>query len=557
MIKNGNFTGAVIKFDFVLQQEPHSLPALRGLVFCHAKLMHWKECITANMNLLQLGKHQQADLAMLLNVLESCQLNSYVPMIEHALKIAMQHVSLERPSTELLTIQFKAKYSSIFSESPEIFTSDLNKMIQDNTLHRLIERSCIADHTLEKLLLLARQELLLRAENKQNIQHYHHFLAALSCQMLLNDGLYHTSEQARLMLDKIIATDKLSLTTLLLRFCYENFAHVMILWQQNNHLLQDNGFAQLERDLAFYAQVMDNTDTGNIINLTSKKVQSFYMHNPYPKWKVAQTGSISIAQIFTQVGKTLPDKSSLLIAGCGTGNQVIEWALNNPDITISAIDLSPTSLNYAKLMAASYKITNVDFQVLDILDVASLGRSFDFIISTGVLHHMAIPQQGLNALSEVLNPGGMMYLALYSKMARKELSLIKDQAMAWLNIDEKTMTSDDICHWRANLNSKDVQRPWFQVRDFFYLNGIKDLLFHPQQTEYNPLELQDMIETAGLTFDWMIVTPLDKRHYAKAFTLDPIPRGNETLQYWQDFELKHPPFFNGQFKFFVSKPSKN
>ena len=47
------------------------------------------------------------------------------------------------------------------------------------------------------------------------------------------------------------------------------------------------------------------------------------------------------------------------------------------------------------------------------------------IISTGVLHHMEKPEDGLASLSSVLKPNGIMLLGLYSKYARSEIKWTK------------------------------------------------------------------------------------------------------------------------------------
>ena len=56
---------------------------------------------------------------------------------------------------------------------------------------------------------------------------------------------------------------------------------------------------------------------------------------------------------------------------------------------------------------------------MDILEVTLLETKFDIIESSGVLHHMNDPSQGLKALVGVLKNNGFLKLGLYSELARK------------------------------------------------------------------------------------------------------------------------------------------
>ncbi len=104
--------------------------------------------------------------------------------------------------------------------------------------------------------------------------------------------------------------------------------------------------------------------------------------------------------LFSSIVKKIPTPDFLsepidvLIAGCGTGQEAIELALQNPHYRITAIDISQKSLAYAARMAQQYKVSSVEFVHLDLLHCAALGKHFDFIESMGVLHHLPDPAAG-------------------------------------------------------------------------------------------------------------------------------------------------------------------
>ena len=60
--------------------------------------------------------------------------------------------------------------------------------------------------------------------------------------------------------------------------------------------------------------------------------------------------------------------------------------------------LSLASLSYAKRQTEALGLRNIEYAQADILELGTLDRMFDTIVSTGVLHHMAAPEAGLSAL---------------------------------------------------------------------------------------------------------------------------------------------------------------
>ena len=471
-------------------------------------------------------------------------------LIENALIVALQSTLLEGKAVLLLSQQLIAKHAQVLEAQPTQYNESVEQFITDNTLCKLIERHNIPHYPVEKLLILGRREVLERAAAGQNIQAFQPFLAALACQLLLNDGLYFTTKEEQAVLSTL-NLDGEDVNTLLLQLCYAPFEQTMTLWQQHKDTLENAKLHQLSEDLAFYQEVASANELGEINDETSKTVQSFYMQNPYPKWKSLVFEPVPLERLFEMNGLKPHAKIKALIAGCGTGKQAVEMALANPTAQITAIDLSPTSLAYAKLMAKNYDVSNINFKLLDILDVASLNIKFDYIMSTGVIHHMSSPQDGLNALSGVLTPEGLMLLGFYSATARTDLVTYQQEMMATLAGDE-TLNPTTLSRWRSQLSPGDIQRKWFNSHDFFNLNGLMDALFHPQQSEYTLMEMQDLLDIAGLTFAQMAVSSKCKTLYKQALEDFPVMGGDEQLSKWHIFELSNPHFFDGMYNFFAT-----
>jgi 2-polyprenyl-3-methyl-5-hydroxy-6-metoxy-1,4-benzoquinol methylase len=112
---------------------------------------------------------------------------------------------------------------------------------------------------------------------------------------------------------------------------------------------------------------------------------------------------------------------SILIAGCGTGEHPFDIAQKSPEASILAIDLSRVSLAYARRKTREEGLRNIEYAQADILNLSTLGRTFDRIEAVGVLHHLADPKAGSRVLLSLLAPNGTMRVGLYSEVARRPI----------------------------------------------------------------------------------------------------------------------------------------
>ena len=111
-----------------------------------------------------------------------------------------------------------------------------------------------------------------------------------------------------------------------------------------------------------------------------------------------------------------PTQPDILIAGCGTGQSLAFAALGYEGYKMLGVDLSLTSLAFARRKIDELGIENVRLMRADILRLGELEETFDVIECTGVLHHLSEPKAGWKSLCERLRPGGFMQIALYSQV---------------------------------------------------------------------------------------------------------------------------------------------
>ena len=190
----------------------------------------------------------------------------------------------------------------------------------------------------------------------------------------------------------------------------------------------------------------------------------------------------------------------ILCAGCGS-SQAPLIALNNPNCAVLGIDLSETSLAHSRRLRDRHHLANLELRQMSLLDIGKLNRSFDLIISTGVLHHLPDPDAGLKALANVLDPSGSMAIMLYGKAGRAGVYLLQDtlRRLGAGPDAEGLRTARELLKFvpsHHHLISTTGKLP----NDLADDAGIVDMLLHPQDRAYAVPEIMELIEAAGLSF---------------------------------------------------------
>ena len=276
----------------------------------------------------------------------------------------------------------------------------------------------------------------------------------------------------------------------------------------------------------------------------SRSVRTQYEENPYPRWIEAGPPVQPIILKGTPP-EQIPD---VLVAGCGTGLSTIEFARQMSHARILAIDLSLTSLSYAKRMAEKFGLGNIEFAQADIMMASSIGRQFDFIDASGVLHHLADPWAGWKILLSLLRPGGVMQVGLYSETARQNV------VAARAFIAERGYRPDPagIRRCRADIIAADdpVLKSVVQWEDFFTIGECRDLLFHVQEHRITLPQIKSFLAANGVQFSGFIPVPSQLRTFAARF---PEQSAQLDLDCWHALEADVPDLFAAMYQFWVRK----
>ncbi len=195
----------------------------------------------------------------------------------------------------------------------------------------------------------------------------------------------------------------------------------------------------------------------------------------------------------------------ILDAGCGTGVGTEYLVHLNPHAEVVGIDLSDGALEVARERCRRSGADRVEFQSLSIYDVAQVPGEFELINCVGVLHHMADPKRGIQALAKKLAPGGFLHIFVYAELGRWEIRLMQE-AIAILQGKQRGDYEDGVQIGRdifAHLPEKN--RLLTRERERWSLENNRDANFadmyvHPQEIDYNVNTLFELIDASGLEF---------------------------------------------------------
>jgi SAM-dependent methyltransferase len=236
----------------------------------------------------------------------------------------------------------------------------------------------------------------------------------------------------------------------------------------------------------------------------------------------------------------------ILIAGCGT-SQAARYALQDPAVHVTGIDVSTPSLRHTHELQRKYRLRNLDLQQLPIERVQELGRTFDQIVCTGVLHHLPDPDQGLSALRAVLKPEGALHLMVYATYGRAGIYMMQEYCRL-LGISPSEADLRDLATTLGALPADHplagVLRRW---RDFRYPDALADALLHPLDRAYTVPELYAWLERCGITFGrWFEQAPYlpqcgtiaQTPHAARLATL-PAPQQHAAVELLRGTMVRH------------------
>ena len=280
-----------------------------------------------------------------------------------------------------------------------------------------------------------------------------------------------------------------------------------------------------------------------ITDATSRAVRWQYEENPYPKWHRLPV------RLKESPTSPPPAGRSLLIAGCGTGKQVIVAAMKTPSRAITAVDLSLSSLAYGIRKCREYGLSNVTFMQGDLLEFETWDRRFDDISCVGVLHHMKNPALGLRALKFAMARGHGLKVGVYTESGRQNV-------VAGIALRENLGLSTSPSDMRrlrkivADLTDDHPAKSMMGWRDFYSLSEWRDLVFHVQEHRFTVQTFGKIAREAGLGIKRMNIPHKALTAFKQAY---PEANPGSDIAKWHTVEMNNPGIFGPMYNFHLTK----
>ncbi len=474
----------------------------------------------------------------------------------------IRHQDLFNSCNFLLRPRLEIDSNLNFSKSTYSF------ILTNKLVHLSMSKLIFSDFLWEKILteirMMSLNLLYLQSPDTKNISLG--FLLSLSEQCFLNEYLYYKSENEIKIINEIISNfgkytdiDK----TILILSCY------LPLHEISKRLTIKGIIPNLKTLLnpIIKSQLIDVKaeekikakiiKIGDISNSISTKVMSQYEENPYPRWNNSYLYSDQDTLISDVINNEIyPNKikspnnniqNKVLIAGCGTGNQILQ-ARRYKNSDIIGIDLSLSSLSYTQRKLYELNISNVELFQMDILNLNLIKKKFDIIECGGVLHHMKSPSDGLASLLSVLNFNGFIKIGLYSEISRSIIvqarNIIHENNYSNDTEGIRSFRSDVLCNkYPEIINLK----YW---RNFYSISECRDLCFHYQEHRFTIQQIQQLLKYFDLRFLGFLLPRHIKSQYLNSFPDDLLCTN---LDNWSKFEETHPNTFVSMYQFWVTR----
>ena len=444
-------------------------------------------------------------------------------------------------------------------------TSIIRSLDKLPLLHHLMRVCPLPDLQFEALFVKMRRFLLKNLDKVEVSPDLIYFLSTLSIHCFINEYVYVESDEETHLIGEIQAEIARTLAQ------SEQPEAIKVLCLASYRSLQQYDWCQkletldnleevkkrlIEEPLLEKIIAKDIPVLGEISNDVSLIVREQYEENPYPRWVKlgVSVKAKPIVAVCDELKLQLHSENiknvtapAILIAGCGTGQHSVATASRFYNCHVTAVDLSCTSLAYAKRKSNDLGFTNIDYLQADILHLHQMDKKFDIIESAGVLHHMEEPMAGWKVLVDLLKPGGLMKIGLYSELARQHIVEIRKEITA-LGVG----TSEaEIRNFRQSLTESHDNNHQLLITsgDFFSLSTIRDLIFHVQEHRFTLPQVQNCLDELGLKFCGFenrgLVSYLKELHGEEVDICD--------LGSWHELEQSRPNTFAAMYQFWCQK----
>ncbi len=234
----------------------------------------------------------------------------------------------------------------------------------------------------------------------------------------------------------------------------------------------------------------ENKTAGDVTEI----VKAFYEETPFPNYddhdSVRSLIEKSRRGLYARrLDETIPYNSTILDAGCGTGQLSNFLGISCRQVIGS--DMCLNSLKLSEAFRKEHGLNRVRFMQMNLFRPALRPESFDVVICAGVLHHTADPYGGFKSLVPLVKPGGHIIIGLYNTYGRlltdfrRQLFRLTNGRARWIDpaLRRGGMSAEKRRAWFADQyrNPHESKHTigevlgWFDETDLKFVRGIPAL----------------------------------------------------------------------------------
>ncbi len=186
-------------------------------------------------------------------------------------------------------------------------------------------------------------------------------------------------------------------------------------------------------------------------------------------------------------------RMNVLIAGCGSDQAAI-LAKCNPNHNFVGIDLSENSLKHEKKLIEENKIENLKLYCDDFRSI-KFKNKFDYIISSGVIHHLDEPETGLKYFNKNLKDEGVIYIMVYGDKKSYATNQVK-QLFKKLNLKQNPESINFVMNTISKLNNLHPAKIFAETeikQDLNHPSGVVDFFLHKKENFFSIKEIVKLL----------------------------------------------------------------
>lgn len=435
-----------------------------------------------------------------------------------------------------------------------------------------LQRGVVTDHRIERLLTAVRQVVACELPDERFVDRgLDALLEAMLAQLMVNDHAFLVSAKERAAVEAnqpnvhvALKGDVSAGLDVLKAALYRPLEDVLAgVSARDVSKLRPRWLAVVAKSrlesIAGERRVAQGLDTvAPVTRAISRDVASHRDSFVVPRWLETELPAVGsglqrLSGLVAASSVSFQDRApDVLVVGTGTGRDAVDAAVRyGRDTSVLAVDISRARLAYGARMAKRLSLKSLRFAEADLLDLPNVADlpSFDIIEAMGVLHELEEPAEGVQALSEVLAPGGIMRVGIMSALSRQPfLDLDFDEDHPGVDGDD-----DAVRRYRSALMTRDLPIPggsMLRSRSMHNLNEFRDLVLPPCDRPMTLPEIAKALDAAGLRFLAFETTPLMRHLVGDAL---PKGKGATSLDAWWDLEQATPGLFNGMYRFWCQK----